>query len=171
MVNLFAKQINPDRILALQNKQYSEKLFLEDVVGAGVSKLGKVNISSLGHFYCIYITGHFNRLRFDDPDIVDTGVNYLRAKMSDGSNQRQLFNDYIPLDLFLTPGGVKDNAATNLLTTADPSNNLFYPQPFQYLFTVNSEILFDVKNDGNKDMSYGLVFHGIRFPVAQSRRR
>ena len=171
MINIFAKSIDPERILKLQNSQYSEKLLLEDEVPANSSKMGKVNISSLGHFYCTFITGHFSRLNFDDPNIIDTGINYLRGKLSDGSNQRQLFNDYVPLGLFLTPGGIRWSTATNILTTAPVSNNLFYPQPFQYLFTVNSEILFDVKNDSNTVNCYALLFHGIRFPGARKVRR
>lgn len=169
MINIFKNLIDPERILSLQNKQYSEKLLLEDTVPAGTSKLGKVNVSSLGHFYCLFVTGHYTTLAdVEEPpsSIVDTGIDYLRGKLIDGSNQRQLFNDYIPLDLFLTPARVKSSLSVNYLT--DPvSNSLFYPQPFQYLFTVNSEIIFDVKNDSNTDNKYALLFHGIRFPAAQ----
>lgn len=165
MFNIFAKLLNPNKILGLQNAQYSEKLLLTDTVPAGQSKLGKVIISSLGNFFCQFLTGHFETLIFDDPDIIDNGVDYLRGKMSDGSNQRQLFNTYIPLDLFLSPGHVRSALASNNLTTASISNPLFYPQPFMYMFAVNSEILFDVKNDSNKPLTYEIVFHGYRIPV------
>lgn len=176
MINQFAKILDPKKILAIQNIQYSEKLLLEDTVPAGSSELGKVAISSLGHFYCQYMTGHFNTLSVQSAETVDDGLDHLRAKLSDGSNQRQLFNDYIPLDLFLSPGRRKDSTAINFVIDdaaallAAPSNNLFYPQPFQYLFTVNSEILFDVKNDSDVDCSYSVVFHGIRLPVASRER-
>lgn len=169
MINLFAKVIIPEHIEELQNLQYSEKLLLEDTVPASSSKLGKVNISSLGHFYNVYITGHFETLK-DVEGITDDGVDHLRGKIVDGSNQRPLFNDYVPLDLFLTPGRVKSSLSTGVAT--DPvSNSLFYPQVFQYMFTVNSEILFDVKNDSNTAVSYAILFHGIRLPMAQQERR
>ena len=169
-MNLFSNLINPDRIMKLQNVQYSEKLLLTDTVPAAGQQLAKVNISSLGHFYCQFMTGSFQTLATipDDPLVVDDGVSHLRAKMSDGSNQRQLFNDYIPLDLFLSPGRVVSANDTNLtdLTKTAPSNSLFYPQPFVYLFPVNSEILFDVKNDSNVELRYEVLFHGIRLPIA-----
>jgi len=173
MINLFAKVIIPEHIEELQNLQYSEKLLLEDVVPAGGQKLGKVNISSLGHFYNVYITGHFETLVdiIDPPNSVhDDGVDHLRGKLVDGSNQRQLFNDYVPLDLFCTPGRIKSATSTSVLTDP-PANSLFYPQVFQYMFTVNSEIIFDVKNDSNVDIRYALLFHGIRLPMAQKETR
>lgn len=169
-MNLFSNVINPDRIMKLQNIQYSEKLLLTDTVPESGQQLAKVNISSLGHFYCQFMTGSFETLAdpLDPPGTIDDGVSHLRAKMSDGSNQRQLFNDYIPLDLFLSPGRIvsaRDGNLTDLTKTA-PSNNLFYPQPFVYLFPVNSEILFDVKNDSNVELKYEILFHGIRLPIA-----
>lgn len=173
MVNMFAKILEPLKIIKIQNIQYSEKLILTDTVPANQSLLGKIAISSLGNFLCQFITGHFETLLFTVPNggghIEDDGISHLRGKMVDGSNQRQLFNDYVPLDLFLSPGRIKSNSSVNFLTDP-PSNNLFYPQPFQYMFTVNSEILFDVKNDSNTPIKYELVFHGIRLPVASRER-
>lgn len=170
MFNLFADEIDPSRILRLQNLQYSEKLLLTDTVPAGGQQMGQVNISSLGDFFCLYMTGHFTTLASPAAAIVDTGVNYLRGKMIDASNQRPLFNDYVPLDLFLSPGRVKSALSTTVLT--DPaSNQLFYPQPFQYQFTVNSQILFDVKNDSDEANTYEIVFHGVRFPANQRLRK
>ncbi len=165
MLNIFAKEINPDKILKLQNLQYQEKLMLQDTVPAASQRMGTVNISSLGHFYCLYITCTYTTLVIDQAAIVDNGIMYLRGKLIDGSNQRPLFNDYIPLDLYSTPGRVRSLVSTSIAT--DPiSNNLFYPQPFQYMFTVNSEIMFDVKNDSDTTNKYTMVFHGLRFPVA-----
>lgn len=165
MVNIFAKLIDPFSILKMQNRQYQEKLILEDTVPASSMKLGKISVSSLGHFYCQYFTGHFETLILDGVDTEDDGVSHLRGKLSDGSNQRQLFNDYVPLDLFLTPGRTKSTDSINVLTDAE-SNNLFYPQIFQYMFTINSDILFEVKNDSDVPLDYAIVFHGIRVPEA-----
>ncbi len=166
MLNIFAKEINPDRILKLQNLQYQEKLILADSVPAGSQKMGTLNISSLGHFYCLYMTATFSTLVLSGGNPVDNGIVYLRGKMIDGSNQRPLYNDYIPMDLWSTPGRARNINSTSLATDA-VGNNLFYPQPFQYMFTVNSEIMFDVKNDSDAINYYNIVFHGVRFPVAR----
>ncbi len=165
MLNMFSKEINPVKILKMQNLQYQEKLFLEDTVPGNSQKLGSVDISSLGNFYCLFMTGSYTTLIVNDP-ADDDGVQHLRAKMSDGSNNRQLFNDYIPLNLFLSPGREKDGISSGVLTD-DPSGNLFYPQPWQYMFTLSSQILFDVKNDSDKPNHYRIAFHGIRFPESQ----
>lgn len=168
MVNIFAKKIDPKAILGLQNLQYQEKLLLSDNVPAGGQKMGSVNISSLGHFYCYFMTGHFETLYDDAGATKDDGIVHLRSQMVDGSNMRPLFNDYIPLDLFLTPGRTKSADSTTFATDA-VANNLFYPQQFQYMFTVNSEILFDTKNDGEVEMNYEIVFHGVRLTTARRR--
>lgn len=160
-MSVFNQVLNAQKMLALQNVQYSEKILLEDSVPAGQSKLGKTAISNLGHFYCQYITGHFETLALDEATVVDTGVNYLRGQLVDGAGQKKLFNDYIPLDLILSPGRVKSANATDP-TAGDPSHSLFYPLQFEYLFAANSDILFDVKNDSDKVLSYSIVFHGIR---------
>jgi len=173
-MNMFANVINPDKILKLQNLQYSEKLLLSDTVPAGGQQLASVDISSLGNFYCQYMTGHFETLRVStDPlPAIDDGISHLRGKLSDGSNQRQLFNDYVPLDLFLSPGRIVSPNDGNLmdLTKTAPGNALFYPQPFVYMFPVNSKILFDVKNDSTYKLKYEILFHGIRLPIASREK-
>lgn len=161
-MNVFKEKINIEQLLNIQQGQYQEKLLLEGTIGADTSLLTRVNISSLGSFICLFMTGSFTTLTNDGGDIKDNGVVSLSAKMSDGSNQRSLFNDFIPLDLFLSPGRSKSALSTTVLTTDDQSNSLFYPQPFQYIFRRTSEILFDVKNTANTENSFKISFHGIR---------
>lgn len=161
-MNVFKEKINVSQLLDIQRGQYQEKLLLEGTIGADTSLLTRVNISSLGSFICLFMTGSFTTLTEDGGNIVDNGVVSLSAKMSDGSNQRSLFNDHVPLDLFLSPGRSKSALSTTVLTTDDQSNSLFYPQPFQYIFRRTSEILFDVKNTANTPNSFQIAFNGIR---------
>jgi hypothetical protein len=169
MIRVFASALNADTLLRIQSQQYSDKIYLSDTVPAGQSKLGKAAVSNLGHFLCQYITGHFSTLKNDNvAGTIDDGVSHLRAQLSDGNGQKKLYSDYIPLDLLLSPGRVRDGAAGNayqpdgVVGTATAGNSLFYPQEFEYLFAANGDILFDVKNDSDVDLSYGIVFHGIR---------
>lgn len=166
MIQLLKNRIQSGKLFDVQNKQYTEKLLLEDTVPAGQSKLGSIQITNLGDFYCQFLTGHFETLDLDGT-IKDDGVSHLRGQLVDGSNQRRLFNDYIPLDLFLTPGRVKSALSVNVLT--DPASNaLFFPQYFEYLFSVNGSIQFDVKNDSDTPITYAVVFHGYRL-LAQKK--
>jgi len=173
MARVFSQRLNLEALYRLQNVQYSEKLLMADTVPAGQSKLGKTAISNLGHFLCLQVTGHFQTVKaggtgVPPANIVDDAVNHLRGQLVDGAGNRKLFNDYIPLDLWLSPGRERDNRATNVIApdgaiiTASAPYPLFYPMEFEYLFSANSEILLDVKNDSDKDISYEIAWHGIR---------
>ena len=156
VVKPFSQRIDPQKVFDIQNHQYSEKLLLADTVPANSSKLGKVNVSNLGHFFCQFVTGSFTTIGGGAAN--DSGISYLSGQMIDGAGQRKLFNDRIPLDLFLSPGRRKDAVAAG----AAASNNLFFPIEFEYLFTANSDILLDVVNASDQENSYEICFHGIR---------
>lgn len=159
IVKPFSQRIDPSKVFEIQNVQYSEKLLLADTVPANSSKLGKVNISNLGHFFCQFMTGSFTTI--GTAAATDSGISYLSGQIIDGAGQRKLFNDRIPLDLFLSPGRRKSSSSATPVTDPD-SNNLFFPIEFEYLFTANSDILIDVVNSSDQDNEYEITFHGIR---------
>lgn len=160
--------ISAEKLGNLKRRQYAEKLVLEDTVPAGETQEQIINISHIGDFLCLYITGKFTTLALSGETVIDNGVCALRGLLYDGTGTRKLFNDFIPLDLFFSPGRVKDTAAANVVLDdvaalrADPSMQLFYPNEFQNLFDVNSTIRFDVKNDSDYENYYAMCFHGIR---------
>jgi len=172
-VRVFSQRLNLDALFRLQNVQYAEKLLMADTVPAGQSKIGKTAISNLGHFLCLQVTGKFQTVSaggtgVPPANIIDDGINHLRGQLIDGAGNRKLFNDYIPLDLWLSPGRERDARATNAIApdgaivTSPAPLPLFYPLEFEYLFSANSDILLDVKNDSDKDISYEIAWHGIR---------
>lgn len=161
IVKPFSQAINPEKVFALQNQQYSERLLLADTVPANSTKLGKVNVSNLGHFFCMFVTGSYTTLYDNAGNPGDNGVVSLSGQLIDGAGQRKLFNDHIPLNLWLSPGRRKDLSSAGVLT--DPvGNNLFYPIELEYLFTANSDILLEVVNNSDNDNEYEICFHGIR---------
>lgn len=167
------KKLNAEEIFNLQKYQYSEKIVLEDSVPAASSKMCKVGISNIGHFLCQTITGKYISLKVGGAGAgIDTGISYLKGLLYDGAGQRKLFNDFIPFDLWLSPGRVRNSTATNTfqpdgaIVTASPSNNLFYPIDFEYIFQANSDILLDVKNSSDKAIDFSIVFHGVRINSA-----
>lgn len=173
MLNIFSKIIDPAKILQLQNVQYTEKIVVEGEIPASGLDMFQVQITSLGNFYSLFITGKFTTL-YETVDngshVKDGGYSYLRARILDGINSKPLFNDFIPLDLFLSPGRSKSPLSGDFATDII-SNNLFYPLPFQYMFAASSSIQVEVKNDSNYKNKFYIVFHGIRFPVAQEKKR
>jgi hypothetical protein len=181
-IKVFSKRLNWREMFGLQKLQYNEKLLMSAIVPANSQTLAKTTVSNLGHFLCLFITGRFTTLAsITDAKLgtvtIDTGISYLRGLLTDGSGQKRLFNDYIPLDLLLSPGRTRSALAGNtyvdlLDTSVSPSREvalasatgqtLFYPQEFEYLFSANSEIQFDVKNASNVANQFDIVFHGIR---------
>jgi hypothetical protein len=157
-----------EKFSTIKRQQYPEKLFLSGNIPAGKQLRNILNISHLGDFLSLYITGSYTTLALYEGDIIDNGVCAMRGQLFDGTGNRQLFNDFIPLDLIFSPGRVRDVTAENVVEpfgtvlTASDSQQLFYPMELQHMFDVNSTIIFDVKNDSDADNSFTLCFHGIR---------
>jgi len=161
-MNPLAQRLNAGELLNLQRSQYNERLFIHDVVPAGLSQRGSVTVSNLGSFYCCFITGTFSTIASPGGGaVVDTGVNYLSGQLIDGNGNKRLFDQRIPLDLLFSPGRRKDVTSTTVI--ADPPGNaLFYPLPFEYLFPESTLIEFDVNNTSDEPNSYELCLHGFR---------
>ena len=164
---LALNQISIKKLFEVRQNQHQDFLYLADKVPAGKSKIGKTAVSNRGHFLCLKITGSFETSTIYGEDQIDDGVCYLRGILRDGSNN-QLFSDYIPLNLVLTPGRRKDPNSANVVVDvaagdrADPASNLFYPTEFVYPFPANTDIIMEVKNDSEVDLSYSMCFQGIR---------
>lgn len=146
----------------VKSKQFWNKLVLSGEVGPDSTEVEQVNISNLGDFFCLYITGDYTTLYEESEEIIDTDICYLSGQLIDGTGNRKLFEDFIPFNLFLSPGRVRSRFATNNLTTANPSNPLYLEFPFQHLFTKNSTIILNVKNTSNTTNYFNICFHGIR---------
>jgi hypothetical protein len=174
MVRVFSQALSADVLLRMQQNQYSDKVFLSDTVPANSSKLGKASVSTVGAFLVQFITGHYNtgRKSNDAAKTIDDSIVHLRGQLQDGNGLKKLFSDYVPFDLWLSPGATRNPLADNVIApvttggvtypVANNSNNLFYPIEFEYLFGENADILLDVKNDSDVALSYAICFHGIR---------
>jgi hypothetical protein len=169
MPRLLGEKLNSDAMLRLQSSQYSESLHMQGTVPAGGTLLAKTAVSNYGDFYCLWMTGHFQTLADDGlGNTIDNAVCYLRGQLIDGNGQKKLFSDYIPFDLWLSPGRERTPTALNTIApfgaivVAPAPPVLFEPLEFEYVFSSNSDILLDVKNDGVKEMSFEIMLHGIR---------
>ena len=179
MIRVFNKLLEGKTLFPIQNKQYSERILLEDTLQANETKLCKTSVSFIGHFLCQYITGNYQTLSYADPDeecgpsIVDDGICHLRGQLIDGAGSTQIFSDFVPFDLLLSPGRIRSRTATNnliatiLASKADNAPSLFYPTNLEYLFTANSDIQMNVKNDSDVAISFSILFAGIRVKVTR----
>lgn len=176
---IFNKLLDTAKRFKLQSAQYTERIPLSGTIPAGLTLPFKANISNLGHFFCLYMTGHYETLAMQEGNgqvVYDDGICHLRAQFEDGgTGQRLLFSDFAPLDLFLSPGRIRSvNAQNNLLDVpnialkADNAPQLFYHAEFNYLFTANSDIIIRIKNDSNTAIAFDFLFYGIRRKAAGS---
>lgn len=163
-MNVLLNRINAPAMFEIQNRQNQECIYLADTVGAGSQKLAKVSVSNLGHFFCQHITLTYTTLENVGAVTTDTGIDYLRGKLIDGSNMRPLFGDYVPFSLWAVPGRRKSLAASG-----SDSFQMQIIFPWEYIFTVNADILLDVKNDAiGESNSYSMALWGIRVKSSQT---
>lgn len=177
MIQVLSSMLSAGKRFQVQNKQYSEKIIVSGTATAGQATLLRTNISNIGHFCCFRITGRFETLSkyntttgapSSSGTICDDGICHLRGLLKDSTGTRIMFNDYVPLDLILSPGRCRSASAANVMVAATniaaapAAPNLFYPDEFEYLFKANSEIQIDVKNDGYADCAVDILFHGVR---------
>lgn len=170
---LFSKIIEAAKLFKMQNQQYTERIPLSGTVPANGNLPFKANVSNLGHFLCLFITGHYETLASvtggAGAKIIDDGICHLRMQIEDGgTGQRLLFTDYAPMDLFLSPGRIRSAKATNNLldvalyaNQADNAPQLYNAMENTYLFTANSDIICRIKNDSNTPINFDLLFYGI----------
>lgn len=164
MLNPYHSPINIGQIIDLQQLQYQNALYLEETVAANTQVDAAVNITALGHFMLLSLTGDYTTL-FDDQDAAaDDGINHLFVQLVDGSNQRTLFDDFVPANLFLSPGRTKDVAGA--ISAANRSDPLFLEYPFIYTFPLNSNIIVRIRNNSDWENRLRIMFKGIRiFPA------
>jgi hypothetical protein len=154
------KKIDLDGILAIQKRQFSDKVYLAGLIPASSSLLIKAHITG-GHFLSEKITGQYETLTLVNGVIVDDGICHLRGLLKDEGMNRQLYSDYLPLSLILTPGRMKSLRSTTLASDFVGSQ-VFWPDNFKYLFTDNTDISMDIKNDSTVDIKVEMCFHGTR---------
>lgn len=122
----------------------------------------EVAIRSDAHFDCDFITGDFTTLNAGP---VDVGANLLSIRITDLSNDLKLMDDFIPLNLFLSPGRVLSPGVVG-----NPSASLFYPIPFKHLFPANGGIGVEAQNAGTAANTFNLLFWGRKLRASEASK-
>lgn len=111
-----------------------------------------IDIKRDAHFECFFITGSFTTLNAAG---ADDGTNHISLRISDGSNDLKLMDNFVPASLFLSPGRVLSAGVAG-----NPSNQLFYPFPFYHIFPANGAIIVESQNNGATANVINLLFWG-----------
>lgn len=165
MLNPYHEQINIEEIIRLQKHQYQKCLYLEEEVAAASSVDAFVNITSEGHFMLLSMTGDYTT---KSAGPLDDGLVWLFVQLVDGTNQRPLFDDFVPVNLFLSPGRVKSLAGA--ISADNRSDPLYLEYPFVYTFPMNSNIMVRIRNTSDYANILRIQFKGIRiFPGSRTQ--
>lgn len=160
MLNPYHTAINVRKVLEIQNSQYQEAIPMEQEVAANTQVDAAVQVTSVGHFMLLSMTGSFTTKVADDP-VADDGICQIFIQLLDGSNQRPLFDDFIAANLFLSPGRVRAVAGVG-----DASDQLYLEYPFVYTFPINGQILVRIRNTSDFANIVRVMFKGIRIFAA-----
>lgn len=173
-MNVLKQTLDSGAMKDIQIRQYANALYVEGSVpkaADGGSLTATISISNLGDFLCQRFTGNYTSLiaAAGGATAEDDGVNHLSCQIRDGGNSLELFDDFIPLDLFLTPGrrrfaGVTTGAGA---IAVEPAHELHFPGiAFEYLFSANSEIVFAFRNDSDWINKFQIALWGIRMKAS-----
>jgi hypothetical protein len=167
MFNQVKERLYAGDILDMQAKQFSNVIYIEGTVpevALGGQQVFTLTVSNFGDFLCKRMTGNYTTQVLDGGVAKDDGTNHLRCQLTDSGNGVNLFDDHVPLDMFLSPGRVRTNGvivAPGALAV-NPSSNLFYPMELEYLFKANTDILFSMKNDSTYANTFRIALFGLR---------
>ena len=191
---LLTKKLPVLDILAIRASQYVQNLYIEGVVPAGQTIPFTIPLSKIGDYLMISFTGFYTCLRMQTIvaplQLEDLGVCPLRMRLSAGASSLEMFGDFVPMSLLLSPGRQRVDPADPVLivggyalANADQGpvpNQLFYPYSYQFAFRSGDTITVTVQNDFNAAARgwlnrFGISFLGVRCSdidraVAQGKR-
>jgi hypothetical protein len=160
MLNPYHQAIDVAEVMRLQMIQFQESLYLEQTVDANSEFPASVDITAQGSFMLLTMTGSYTTKVSDgqqEPAATDDGICRILVQLLDGTNQRPLFDNYIPANLFLSPGRVQ-----SLAGIGEPSDQLYLQFPFVYTFKTKGSILVRIKNEADWENTLRIQFNGIR---------
>lgn len=167
-MNILRQKLSQSKLAEAKRGQHREGILLRGTIPAGGQDDAKVEVGTVGAIVTLRMAGIFTTLDLVGGNCVDDGICHLRGKLIDTDGNLQLFNDYVPLVMFLSPGRQKSGLALNYLATGGGADTaaaggyLYEMQEFTHPFTINSSIIIDVKNDAGYANSFEIYFDVLR---------
>ena len=179
-MNVLLTKLSKEKLSAGKKDQHREGILLTGEILAASSDTVKVEVGTAGTICTMRMAGTFTTLDLDTGSghVIDDGICHLRGQLIDTDGNLALFNDFTPLNMFLSPGRIKAKSAlvggvatacsnylkadAGIVDTAAPGANLYEPQEFTHPFPVNSYIRIDMKNDAGCSNKFWIYFDVIR---------
>jgi hypothetical protein len=156
------------QVAAVQKKQWFAQYYVNGEVEPQSEKTVPLNIEGAGDFLIEEITGSFETLTLSGADIVDNGICSLSMKIEDNGANKRLMNDFIPLNLMLSPGRVRSDSVTIADTSPYP-DPIFVPLSMPYLMYQKSSMSITVKNTSTATQKFAILFWGVQFDETARR--
>lgn len=121
-------------------------------IAANTTGNGTLGISDDGDFYCSFIGGQYTT-QIAGP--ADGGACLVSVQITDNGKRWQIIDNLIPMSIFCNPGRQRVSGVAG-----DPSNPLFYPIEFPYIFGSGTSIRIDFANASAQANDFWLVFYG-----------
>ena len=161
-MNILLHRINAALMIQNQTFQEMECMYPAADVPAQQEVSAIVQVGTYGHFWVHWITLSFTTL--DGSPAADTGIDYLRGKLIHTQNSQPVFNDFVPLHLWATPGRRK-----SISGSGSDSNQMFIVWEWDAMFPINDGIQIDLKNDALlATNSMSASFWGVRVKDAST---
>jgi hypothetical protein len=190
-MNVLLTKLDNQSLRMAKTGQHREGIILQGTVPAGQNLPYKVEVGTAGTIVTMRMSGSYTTLDATSapgnppvPVIVDDGICHLRAQLMDTDKNLALYNDFVPLNVLLSPGRAKvgsifypgsvnylaglPDPVQNYLTAGGGADaaakgaNKYDAQEFTHPFTINSYILMNVKNDARCPNSFAIYFDVIR---------
>lgn len=179
-MNVLLTKLSNEKLRESKIGQHREGILLQGEILAGTSDTAKVEVGTAGTIITMRMAAYYTTLDLDigSGHVIDDGICHLRGQLFDTDKNLALFNDFIPFNLFSSPGRIKAKSAlvagvvtpcsnyliadAGIADTAAPGGILYEPQEFTHPFTVNSYIKIDVKNDAGCSNKFAIYFDVIR---------
>jgi len=174
MFQVLRKPIDVSALVANQKVQRYDVIMVNGTVpalAAGGLAIGTTQISSEGDFLSIGMTARYTSLVDVGAGVInDDGTCHLSMLVRDQDHGINLFEQSIPMDMVSSPGRVRTPGVVLPLGSVDvqPSHQLYEPFPMQYLFSANSNITVEVRNDANTANQFWVCFWGVKIRRAET---
>ena len=159
----YIQRIDIQNVINIQGDQHQTLIPLEGEIEAQSNVDLSVNVTSLGHFMMLFMSGDYTTKIADDP-VTDDGICQIYCQLFDGTNGKELFTAPTPANLILSPGRVQ---ALSGIGDASQPLRVFYP--FIYTFPMNGQIIIRVFNNADYVNLVRFQFTGIRiYPTSRT---
>lgn len=144
--------INIPKTIEEMDWQRLQWLSFSQTVAANTSGSQNLKVSDAGHFKSYYLGGQYTTLT---AETTDGGACLMSVKITDNGRRWEIFDNLIPMSLFCSPGRQRSSGVAG-----DPSNPLFYPIEFPYIFLAGTSIKIEWTNAAAYANTFWLIWYG-----------